>query len=135
MRPVSQPLITCYVLRSVTCKNGPISICGCKLPLSECDTSRFYGTSLGGCYDVAATTKTWFSQKVNAQHPLEISREQSSKNLVACSQPETSSLHNIGSEVDGFLRPTANAPRPLFTRRHFTRAIFFLATWYCPLYG
>ena len=38
--------------------------------------------------------------------------------------PETLSLHNIRSEVGGFLRTTVNAPRPLITQRHFTRAIF-----------
>ena len=83
-------LATCY--DPLHAKNGPISICGCKLPPSGRDTSRFYGTALGGCCDVVATTKTWFSQKVNARHPLEISRERSSKNLVVCSQPEISSL-------------------------------------------
>ena len=45
----------------------------------DVDTSRFYGTSLGGCCDVVATTKTWFSQKVNARHPLEFSRERLTK--------------------------------------------------------
>lgn len=100
-QPLSHSLLaTCY--DPLHAKNGPISICGCKLPLSGRDTSRFYGISLGGCCDVVATTKNWFSKKVNARHPLEFSRERSSKNLVACSQPETSSLRNIGSDVDGF---------------------------------
>ena len=92
--------------------NSRIGLGGKKLRALEVSSKRLhlalrfyvmYVMSFGGCCDVfdKFNMKNWFLQKVNARHPLEFSREELSKNFVACSQPETSSLHNLNIRSEG----------------------------------
>ena len=101
IEPASTPLITCYVLRSVTCKKTAASRLVAVSRRRQDAVCQDFPNALAGCCDVAATKKKTGFKKGDARRPKEFPHVRLVKNLVARSQPETSLLRNIGSDVDG----------------------------------